>query len=409
MSEPSEGAPAGTDVPDEADGADTEGPFDHDLERHRSAGTHVAAEHGTDRLGAPIDLIEEELGAKSTTRRIAEAAISLSVTIAMFALVIPRLFDTEYREVFSVLGGLDGLAVAGLFAFWIFSMWTYWVFQTRSLPGLTVPQSGVLNLSGSAVSNVVPFGGAVGIGATYAQTMSWGFRPADVTRSILVSGVWNVFSKLGFPIVALVIVNLAGEDDHGMGIPAWIGLGVLLGAIGLFWMIMRSEALATRIGDIAQAVIGFVLGLVRRPAPESVRDKVLEFRAESVDLVSRRWLGLTVWIGLYKLTSFGLQLLCVRALGIDELGWVAVLAAYTFGELLTTIPVTPSGVGFVEAGSAGIMVAFGAGEADALAAVFLFRAFTYLLEVPIGAIGWAIWAGMTSWRKPQPDATPASA
>lgn len=394
--------------PDDGEGASE---LDRELEPHLAVGARVVADRPSDGIGAPIELLEEELHTKSTTRRIVEALVSLAVTVAMFALVIPKLFDTEYRDVFAALGRLDGLAVVGLFAFWIASMWTYWVFQARSLPGLTVPQSGVLNLSGSAVSNVVPFGGAVGIGATYAQTMSWGFRPVEVTRSILVSGVWNVFSKLGFPILALLAVNLRGDDDHGLGIAAWIGLAILVGAIVVFWLIMRSQVLAEKVGDAAQAVVGFGLRVARRPAQESVKQKVLDFRAESVDLVRRRWLGLTVWIGLYKVSSFLLQLLCVRALGIDELGWVYVLAAYTFGELLTTVPLTPSGVGLVEAGSAGIMVAFGAPEADALAAVFLFRAFTYVLEVPAGAIGWAIWAAKSSWRKPQPatgvDAAPS--
>lgn len=383
------------------------------VDGHLQVGEHVAAEHlatahGAEALRAPVELIEEELHAKSRARRVAEAVVSLLVTVAMFALVIPKLFDTEYRQIFAELGELDAMAVVGLFAFWIFSMWTYWVFQTRGLPGLTVAQSGVLNLSGSAVSNVVPFGGAVGIGATYAQTMSWGFRPTDITLSILVTGVWNVFSKLGFPILALVAVTMMGEDDHGLGIAAWIGLAILIAAVGVFTMVMRSQALAERVGAWAESLVGAFRRLVRRPAVESVSEKVLEFREHSVGLVSRHWVGLTIWIALYKVTSFGLQLLCVRALGIDELGWVEVLAAYTFGELLTTIPLTPSGVGFVEAGSAGIMVAFGAGEADALAAVFLFRAFTYLLEVPAGALAWAVWAGRTSWRKPQPNGNGAN-
>ena len=78
---------------------------------------------------------------------------------------------------------------------------------------------------------------------------------------------------------------------------------------------------------------------------------------------------------------------------------IELLAVYAFGELLTTIPLTPSGVGFVEVGAAGLLVSFGATNESALAAVLLYRAFTYLFEIPLGAIGWLTWAMKHSWRR----------
>jgi uncharacterized protein (TIRG00374 family) len=94
-----------------------------------------------------------------------------------------------------------------------------------------------------------------------------------------------------------------------------------------------------------------------------------------------------------------LQLMAARAVGV-EVGWLEIFAVYTFGELLSTIPLTPSGVGFVEAGSAGLLVSFGAPNEAAVAAVLLYRAFTYLFEIPLGGIGWVTWATRRSWRRP---------
>ncbi len=272
--------------------------------------------------------------------------------------------------------------------------------MTHALPGLRAVQAGVLNLSGSAVSNVVPFGGAVGVGATYGQCMSWGFTPPQVTLSILVSGVWNVFSKLAFPIFALFFVSLRGKNIHQLDAAALVGLAILLAAILVFWLTMRSEAVAASVGAAGDRVRNGLRRTARRPPVHGLRAAVLELRSKIVGLVRRHWLGLTVWMLAYKVASCALQLLCVRALHIDELGWVEVLAAYAFGELLTTIPFTPSGVGFVEAGSTGIMIAFGAPTEAALAAVFLFRGFTYLFEIPAGALAWLVWATRRSWRKP---------
>ena len=92
----------------------------------------------------------------------------------------------------------------------------------------------------------------------------------------------------------------------------------------------------------------------------------------------------------------------MRALGTstDELGWVEVFAGFAFANLLTTISITPSGVGFVEAGAAAALIAFGGDAASSAAAVFMFRSFTYLLEIPTGAAAWAVWAGRHRWRRP---------
>jgi uncharacterized protein (TIRG00374 family) len=91
--------------------------------------------------------------------------------------------------------------------------------------------------------------------------------------------------------------------------------------------------------------------------------------------------------------------MCARAVGID-LNWIEIFAVYTFGELLTTIPFTPSGVGIVETGTAALLVSFGASNDAAVAAILLYRAFTYLFEIPLGAVGWLTWATKHSWRKP---------
>ena len=75
-------------------------------------------------------------------------------------------------------------------------------------------------------------------------------------------------------------------------------------------------------------------------------------------------------------------------------------AAFSFARLLETIPLTPSGVGFVETGAVAALIGFGGSEAASAAAVFLFRGFTYLAEIPVGAGAWVVWATRRSWRRP---------
>jgi uncharacterized protein (TIRG00374 family) len=284
-------------------------------------------------------------------------------------------------------------------AFWMFTMWNYAGVLTASLPGLRRMQGMVMNFSGSALANIVPFGGAAGVGGTYAQGLSWGFDVPAITLSIIVTGVWNIFAKLGMPILVLALLVLTGRSSQGLAAAALIGFAILVASIVLFGLIFRSERLARRIGGAAQASLNALRRVTRKAPTDGLADKILGFRERTVGLIAQRWRSLTIWMVLYKSSQALLQLMCARAVGVD-VGWIEIFAVYTFGELLSTIPVTPSGVGFVEVGATGLLVSFGATHEAALAAVLLYRAFTYLFEIPLGAVGWLTWATKHSWRRP---------
>ena len=60
-------------------------------------------------------------------------------------------------------------------------------------------------------------------------------------------------------------------------------------------------------------------------------------------------------------------------------------------RILGVIPFTPAGLGLVELGLTGALVAFGASNADAVAATLLYRALTVLPTLALGALAAATW------------------
>ena len=108
---------------------------------------------------------------------------------------------------------------------------TYWILMVIATPGLTYPQSVVVTESTTAVSNSLPAGGAIGVGLTYSMLSSWGFSKSRSTLSVLVTGIWNNFAKLGMPIVALAILAVQGEPGGGRMVAALVGLVGLVGAV----------------------------------------------------------------------------------------------------------------------------------------------------------------------------------
>lgn len=362
----------------------------------------LADAHGLRALRVAADLVQEETPGTSTARRIVQSIVSFGIVGVIFVLVLPAVSGAEYSEIWDELQTLRGWQLATLTAVWLTVMWTYTGVLSASLPGLRRSQALTVNFAGSAVSNVVPFGGAVGVGATYAMARSWGFDVPSTTRAILVSGFWNVLAKLGIPAAALVLLSFSGQATAALVLAALIGVVVLVAAIVVATAVLRSDRLATKVGTLAERATDAALRLIRRPPVSGLPERLVEFRHDSAGLIRTAWRRLTFWMVVYTLGQYVLLLLCVRMLGAttDELGWVEVFAAFAFGRLLSTIPLTPSGVGFAETGSVAALVAFGAPEQAAAAAVLLFSGFTYLAEIPLGLVGWGVWAAKDSWRRP---------
>jgi uncharacterized membrane protein YbhN (UPF0104 family) len=350
----------------------------------------------------PMAVVGHELQRKSTVRRVTEALLSMGVVALIFVFVLPAVTDSHYSEIWHEISKLSWTWVLGLTVIWVLGMLAYTGVLTNSLPGLTHPQALTVNFAGSAVSNVVPFGGAVGVGATYAIDLSWGFSVPRVTLSILVSGVWNVFAKLFMPVVALTLLIATGRATGHLLVPTLVGLVALVGAAVVLVLVMTSEVLARRVGRVGQRIVDPASRWLRRSSSPDVTAALLDFRRNSIGLLRFHWLRLTGWVIVYNLGQFLLLLACVRAVGegAEQLGWIEVFAAFSFARLLETIPLTPSGVGFVETGAVAALIGFGGSDAASAAAVFLFRGFTYLLEIPVGAGAWVVWATRRSWRRP---------
>ncbi|HEX5969633.1 MAG TPA: lysylphosphatidylglycerol synthase transmembrane domain-containing protein, partial [Intrasporangium sp.] len=86
---------------------------------------------------------------------------------------------------------------------------------------------------------------------------------------------------------------------------------------------------------------------------------------------------------------------CLNSMGV-QLPFAYMFGAYTVGRLLTAVGITPGGLGVTEAGTAAVLVGWGADPAQATAGVVLFSLYTHFFEVPLGVLGWALW-----WASPK--------
>jgi uncharacterized membrane protein YbhN (UPF0104 family) len=332
-------------------------------------------------------------------------AVSLAVVAVIFGFFFPRLAD--YGAVWDTVTAMNGRELITLGAVALVSLVSYWPLQVAAQPGLHLREAAVGNLASTAVANTVPGGAALGIGLTVTMQRSWGLRVTDTALAIVVTGVWNNFIKLGMPVLALALLAINGEGGTALAAAAFVGAAVLVAAIGIFALLLRSEQMAMRLGVIGGRVITGLLALVHRSVAVDWPGRTARFRARVIGLLRARWIWITVAALVSHLSLFLVLLVALRNVGVtdEEVSWQAVLAAFAFVRLVSAVPVTPGGLGLVELG---LTAALGAGLPEqarnqVAAAVLLFRALTWLLPIPLGVGCWLFWRTNRSWRQSPED------
>ena len=344
-----------------------------------------------------------------TAKKALQILVSLALLVAIFWYVLQQFADLS--EVWAAMQTLTWSEIALLSAATIWNLFTYWVVVVLSTPALKLSQAAVLTQSTTAVANSVPAGGAVAVGLTYTMLSSWGFSRSRSTLSVVVSGIWNNFVKLGTPILALAILALQGERSGGRLVAAFAGLGGLIAAIVIFALILKSEEFARRAGLTGQRAVSALLKPVNRGPAEGWDIAITKWRSRVLGLVQQRWLALTVSTIVSHLSLFAVLLLSLRVLGVSEaeVGWAQALAVFAFARLLTAIPLTPGGVGVVELALIAGLTQGPGDHGQVVAAVLMFRLLTYVLPILLGGCTYVIWRRKRSWRDSAPPLTSAGA
>lgn len=319
------------------------------------------------------------------------AVLSVLVIGGVFGFALPRF--ARYGMVWDSLRATSlpwlVLIVAAVAA----SLAATWAMIVSVLPSLRFRDAAAVNLGSSAVANTVPGGGALAMGVSWAMLSSWGVVTGEYVRYTLVSGLWNVFVRLGLPVVALALLAFTGRSGLVPPAAAYAGAGVLALLAVMFRATLRSDSLAER-GDRALArLLAAGYRLARKPPPRG--GLLMEFRAGAAGLLARRGLRITATTVASHLTLWLVLLACLRADGLPQaqVSWQVSLAAFAVARLLSVLPVTPGGLGVVEVSLTAPLIAglAPAQAAKVTAAVLLFRAVTFLAPVPLGAFAYLWW------------------
>jgi putative heme transporter len=306
--------------------------------------------------------------------RVLVVAASISLAVFLLAVVLPHALGIGWRDTTHEIRQIPRWDIACLIGVWAAGLWLHTIVLRRALPGLSRRRAFALNLGGSSVSNVLPFGGAAGIGLNYAMLRSWGYNRVQITAFATVSNL----------IVALVKVFI--------GISGIVALAFMPQVASQLSRPTSPGAIATMCGILAALVVGIVCAAKwwHGPLRSTLVDGARQLWAQCAHVLRRGWAGFAVGGLGYPMLQVLLLWSCLVALQVN-VSFGAVVAAYAVERLLTLIPLTPGGVGVVETAATGVLIGFGADPGGAAAGVILFRVFSYLVEIPLGAVVAAAW------------------
>jgi uncharacterized membrane protein YbhN (UPF0104 family) len=325
---------------------------------------------------------------RSRTRQVLRILVSIGLALTLLAVVLPRLVGTTLHDVVMALKLVTAPDAAVLVVIWALGLFVYSFVLTGALGGLSRKRALTLNLTGSSVSNVLPFGGAAGMSLNFVMLRAWGYGAQEFSAFTLVTNLWGILLKLALPALALGALFATGGTINETMRWTTLGAAVALALVVLILVgFLARRAVAQRVASFMAPVVVRVARMVHRPTSTVVViANLLEFRDRVVAVIGRRWAQLTVGMLGYAVLQAVLLWACLHAVGAP-LGVTVVLAAFTVDRIMSMVVLTPGGAGFAEAGAAAALVALGGAPAAMAAGVLLYRGFTFALEIPVGG-GW---------------------
>jgi len=280
-----------------------------------------------------------------------------------------------------VIEGVTPLRLLVLAAVWLAGLGVYSFVLSAAMPGLGPRRGLLLNLSGSAVANVIPMGGAVATALNWRMLRRWGHSNAAFVSFTVLTNALDVLAKLALPVVAAAtLLLLSVQVPEVLEIASAVG-----GACIVAFLVVHLWSVHGPAPDGGTPTAG------RRKLVADVQARLRESGRRIDTVLRRRWpvlLGGSVGYVAAQVLLLGLSL---RAVGL-AVPLTTLLVAAAIERLGTIVPITPGGAGIAEIGTIAWLVASGLDPTAAVAGVLLYRVFLVAMEIPVGGVLLAGWA-----------------
>ncbi len=241
-------------------------------------------------------------------------------------------------------------------------------------------------LAGNSVTNTLPGGDAVGASVQYRMLAGTGIDTVQAAGGLAVSSIIGVGALFALPIFALPVIVGGEAVSAGLvhaGELGAIGFALIV-ALGV--VVLRSDKILLTLATVINWVISKIPGHKDRSQTASdLGHRLIKERNQvRVDLGKNWWKAILLVAGRIGF-DYGSLLAILHATGTRP-NPSLVLLAYAATAVLALLPITPGGLGLVEASLSGLLVLADVPSANAVVATLAFRLGSYWLPTIAGGV-----------------------
>ncbi len=236
-------------------------------------------------------------------------------------------------------------------------------------------------LAGNAITMIMPGGAAVGAAVQFQMLSTSGMDTIEAVGGLTAFSLLGIAGLLALPVIVLPVILLGAPIN-----PSLYDIA-LLGAVAFFLfaafgaVLLLADRPMRFVGRIVQKARNRLLR--RRPPMSGLEDRLVEQRDLIRSVLGKRWLQALLLSGGRILFDWLCLLFAVRAVGSHARPSL-VLIAYAITGIIGLVPITPGGLGIVEASLTGFLVLAGVGSGQAVLATLAYRLASYWLPMLTG-------------------------
>jgi hypothetical protein len=261
-----------------------------------------------------------------------------------------------------------------------------WWLTRIAIPHVTWFIAATSQLVANAVSRVVPGGAAVGTAVGWRMLSVAGVDRAQAGTAIAATSLLSNGALFAIPLVAIVGSILGAPIPRELTALAWGGAAVFVLLFVFAFVIVRFDRPLRAFGRTVERIARPIYARLHKENPPTA-EGVVHQRDQIVGALGARWeQALLASVGKWLMDYLALVCALYAVGARPKLSLV--LLAFGIGAVAGMIPITPGGLGFVEAGLVGTLALAGISGDQALLATLAYRIVSYWLPIAAGFGAW---------------------
>ncbi len=311
--------------------------------------------------------------------------LALALTALVLYGVAPAVVDVlgGWRDLDEVAPGWWVAVLVTQVAGWV-CLWGLQRLALRGAPWFAVAGS---QLASGALGRVVPGGAAAAAALQYRMLAQAGLRGPTVATGLTAGSLLLVAALAAMPLLAVPALLAGRTIPEGLLEAGALALVIFVALFALGAVLMLSDRAVALTGRVVSAVLRRVRR--RRPPPADLPARLIAERDLIRGTLGRRWPAALAYAEGRWLWDLLTLLAALEAVGAQPRLSLTLLA-YCAAQLLAQVPITPGGLGIVEAGLTGTLALAGVPAAAAAVATLTYRLASYWLPLPVGAVAWVL-------------------